>query len=87
MAEIDRYVPYDDGAVDGAAVTPQDSTDLNFTSRYIYLGVSGDVKVALESGEDITFKALSAGVLHPIHATRVYATGTTSADISIVALR
>lgn len=75
----------------GYAVTPSDSVDLTFTNtdgntvtfttRGIYLGASGDLKVDLERGGTVTFTGLSAGVIHPVAAKRIYATGTTATSI------
>lgn len=65
-------------------VTPNDSTDLASTSVGIYVGVSGDLKVTLKGGAVITFIGLSSGVIHPIAATRIWATGTTATNIVAV---
>ena len=63
------------------AITPDDATDIATVSRAIYVGVSGNVKVTLLGGEDITFVSLAAGVFHPIRATRIWSTGTTATSI------
>lgn len=64
------------------AVTPNNSTDLATYTRGLYVGVSGDVKVDLVGGStEITFVGLAAGVIHPIQAKRVYATGTSATSI------
>ena len=65
-------------------VTPHDSNNLATPSRAIYLGVAGDVKVTMLGGMDVTFKAMTAGVLHPIQVTRIWNTGTGAADILAV---
>lgn len=65
------------------AVTPSDSTDLATpNSRGLYVGVTGDV-VAIPFGgsSSVTFKALAAGVVHPIAVKRVLATNTTATNI------
>lgn len=67
-----------------AAITPNNSTDLSALTRGIYVGVSGDLKVDLYDGETVTtvtFTGLASGVIHPIRAQRVYATGTTATSI------
>ena len=69
----------------GVAVTPNDGSDLANPCRGIYVGVTGNVKVTLRGGEDVTFVGLAAGVLHGIRATRIWSTGTTAT--SIVAVR
>jgi hypothetical protein len=68
-------------AINASAVTPSDSTDLTDTSRGLYVGVSGDVKVTMAGGAAVTFVGLAAGVIHPIRASRVWSTGTTATSI------
>lgn len=67
-----------------AEITPNNSTDLTTATRGIYVGVSGDLKVDTLKGDTVTFVGLSAGVIHPIRATRIYATGTDADDIVAV---
>lgn len=51
------------------------------TSRALYIGVTGDVKVDMEqTGSGITFKAVPVGLL-PIRVKKVYKTGTTATNI------
>lgn len=66
-----------------AAITPDNSTDLSAVTRGLYVGVSGDVKVDLYDGAvtTVTFVGLASGVIHPIRARRVYATGTSATSI------
>lgn len=63
------------------AVTTDNSTDLAISTRGIYVGVSGDLKVDTVGGNTVTFVGLAAGVIHPIRAKRIYATGTTATSI------
>ena len=49
-------------------------------TRAVYVGTSGNLRVDI-GGEDITFAGVAAGVAHPLAVTRIYATGTTAADI------
>ena len=63
------------------AISPDDATDIATVSRAIYVGASGNLKVTLLGGEDITFVGLAAGVFHPIRATRIWSTGTTATSI------
>ncbi len=65
---------------DAFSVAPHDTNAFQAT-KGLYLGVSGDVRVKMKSGNIITFKGLSAGVIHPISITMVYATGTTALEI------
>ncbi|MHA2642888.1 MAG: spike base protein, RCAP_Rcc01079 family [bacterium JZ-2024 1] len=63
------------------SITPSDAADLASVPRGIYVGVSGDLRVDMSDSGTVTFKALSAGILHPISPKRVYSTGTTATDI------
>ena len=67
------------------AVTPHDTNDLAYTTRGLYVGVSGDVKVDMAgSGTAVVFTALAAGVVHPLRVTRVYDTDTDATNIVAV---
>lgn len=63
------------------AVTPNDSADLVATSKAIYVGVSGDVKLTDADGNVTTLTSLAAGVFHPVRAARIWATGTSATNI------
>lgn len=65
----------------GAAVTPNDNTDLTRPS-ILYVGLAGNVVVTTNDGEDITLVGVSGFV--PVLVSRVKSTGTTAT--SIVAL-
>lgn len=76
----------DDSYKSAKPVTPSDTTDIPMPSGYshargLYVSVSGNVKVQMADGGDMTFISLSAGVSHRIAAKRVYATGTTATGI------
>lgn len=66
-----------------AIVTPSDSVDLSHVSRALYLSAVGAVKLTTVGGETVTIASgvLAAGVLHPIRATRIFATGTDAITI------
>lgn len=68
-------------AQNAAAVTPSDSVDLTYTSRALYVGAAGDVKVTMNESGTVTFVDVVAGTLLPIRVDRVFATGTTATDI------
>ena len=71
--------------MDGAAVTPSDSADLaGGTTKGIYVGGAGALKVTTARGTELTFAAVPAGTTIRIRVTRVWSTGT--AATSIVAL-
>jgi hypothetical protein len=73
------------GATDGISVTPSDSVDLSIGfCRGILVGVSGALSVVTTSGTTVTFPTVVAGVIHPICATRIRATGTSATGIVAV---
>ena len=67
-----------------ASVTPNDSTDLSYCSRGVYVGAQGNLKVTLVGGDTVTFVGLAAGIVHPIRAMRIWSTGTTATGIIAV---
>lgn len=71
-------------AREGAAVTPNDLTDLTVLPRALYVGQGGAVAVNLAGGQNLVFAGVQGGTVLPVRAQRVLATGTTAA--SIVAL-
>ena len=64
------------------AVVPSDTIDLPAASTFIYVGVSGNVKVTMLGGEILTFANVPVG-WHPIRVTRVW-TSTTATNIIAV---
>ena len=74
-------------AHDAVLVVTSDTVDIPNTSERgccLYIGdISGgaDVKVTMESGNEATFKNVTAGSFLPILVTRVWSTGTTAAEI------
>lgn len=69
------------GSITNAAtVTPSDTTDLDAPSKWLYIGVSGDVEAILTGGQTVIFRNLSVG-FYPICATRIKAAGTTALNI------
>lgn len=67
-----------------AAVTPSNTIALPDVTRYLYVGVTGDVTVIM--AEDATqtpilFKAVPAGTFMPIAVTQVMSTGTTATNL------
>jgi hypothetical protein len=63
----------------GAAVTPHDSTAVNFDA--LYVGTGGNVKVRTHDNTDLTFNNVSNGQILPVAANLVYTTGTTASNI------
>lgn len=63
----------------GADVTPNDSVDLTFVTRQIFIGGAGNMVVDLAgNGATITFNGLQAGQTLDIAAKRIRATNTTA---------
>jgi hypothetical protein len=85
MAAVDNFSQFTRGAsgpVNGAvAVTPDNSNDLTNTTRGIYVGGAGNIKVDMADGTTVTFTAIAIGIVHPLRVKRVYATGTTATTI------
>jgi hypothetical protein len=73
-----------DPASNAAAVTPNDSTDLTYTSRALFVGGAGNLAVVMAGGQTVTFTGVTAGALLPIRASRVMSTNTTATSIVAV---
>ncbi len=69
-------------ATRAVAVTPSDSTDLEYTTRGLYIGVAGNLSVVMAGGDTVIIP-VQAG-LHPLSVSRVRATGTTATGIVAV---
>lgn len=78
-----------DPAMNIALVTPSDTVNLvdgtgsTFIARGISFGTAGDLKVTARNGQTVIIPsgALAAGIIHPVSLTRIWATGTTAANI------
>lgn len=69
-------------ALHAGAITPSDAADLAVTTRAIYVGGAGAVKLILAGDtEAITLVAVTAGQVLPVRAKRVLATGTTATGL------
>lgn len=67
--------------VNAAAVVPDDGADLATITRCIWIGAAGDLRVMMARGAaPVTFPNMTAG-WHPLRVSRIYATGTTAAEI------
>ena len=91
MAEVRQW---DTGSLRGGwsnavAVTTSDANailDQNgnaVVTNALYIGVSGDVKVLMESGQTVTFKSAPVGFLN-VRVTQVFSTGTAATNIVAV---
>lgn len=69
------------------AVSPNDSTDLSYYTRGVYVGGAGNMVVttlpssAGGTAADVTFSGLPAGIILPIRVARVKNTNTTATNI------
>ncbi len=68
-------------ASNGTAITPNDSDELAQTTRGIWVGTAGNLRVTLYNGDDVTLKSIQAGTLLPLGAKKVWSTDTTAADL------
>ncbi len=65
----------------GAAVTPNDSTDLTTSSRALWIGTGGDINLTTVDGTTLLLKNVPSGTMLPVRAARVRSTSTTASDI------
>jgi len=81
----DRYQNHTPGLESPAShafsVTPDDSNDLTDTTRAIYVGLSGDLRLTLLSGATVTLRNVASGTVLPLRATRILQTETTAAHL------
>lgn len=65
----------------GETIVPSDTTDLNFATRGVYVGMTGTVVCVLLSGDEVVLNDMQAGAIYPLRVRRVKATGTTAAGL------
>ena len=63
------------------SITPSDVADLPFVTRAVYFGGSGDLRILTAAGEDVTFLFVPQGVILPVRAKKVFASGTTATSL------
>jgi len=63
---------------DAAVIVPNDAVDLPELIRALYVGSGGDVTVKMAGGAQVTLASLPTGMLIPLRAARILATGTTA---------
>ncbi|HEY7033195.1 MAG TPA: hypothetical protein VH482_17785 [Thermomicrobiales bacterium] len=68
-------------ATRGLAITPDDSSDLPFVTRYLSVGQAGNVALIYAGDDDPVTLSLAVGPLYNFAVKRVLATGTTADDI------
>lgn len=65
----------------GFDITPSNGTDLAQVTRAVMVAGPGDLTVTLKNGDTITLPGLTPGVIYPVRAARVFATGTTATGV------
>lgn len=60
-------------------VSPNDGSDMALTTRALWVGVYGNVKVTTAEGDTVIFVGVQG--LLPVRAARVWANGTTATNI------
>ncbi len=78
---LGRRAGLESTASDAFAVTPNDGVDLAVSTRALYIGVGGNVKLTTVDGTTVTFVGLNAGQLLPVRAVRIFSTDTTATTI------
>lgn len=63
-------------ATGGAAITPSDSTVVDFNG--IYIGGAGNLAVTLYDGSVVTLTAVIVGTIYPLRVIKVMSTNTTA---------
>lgn len=64
-----------------STVAPNDTLDLPFVSRALYVGQSGSLSVEMADGGIVTFEGVPAGSMLPIRVSKVRATDTSATAI------
>lgn len=79
---MDRFSEFPTNLVaparDAAAVVPNDFADLVQLPRALFVGTAGNVAVVMAGGQSVVFENCAAGVVLPVRAARIRATGTTA---------
>jgi hypothetical protein len=81
----DEFASYQGGltapARAGAPITPSDTAELPETTRALYIGGTGSVRLRLASGDVVDFPALMGGVVYPFRVTQVMLSGTSATGL------
>ena len=68
-------------AVGADVIVPNDTVALPKSTRAIYVGTAGNLRLQFVAGDVVTLTNLQAGVIYPLRATLVLATGTTAGGL------
>jgi hypothetical protein len=85
MPAVDTFSRFQESVVspvtNAAAVTPHDTNELGYVTRAIYVGATGDVKVAMQDSGEVTFLDVPTGAVLPVRVKKVFATGTNATNL------
>lgn len=68
-------------ASEAVEISPSNNNDLEFVTRGIFVGSSGDLALKMYKGPNIILRNVQAGMVYAVRAVRVRATGTTAGDL------
>ena len=87
MSSIDRFANLSDAPDFSAksilAITPNDSTDLAFVTKALYVTADGNISIIAQEDADPVTLPVTAGQIIPIRVKRVRATGTTATVVGL----
>lgn len=80
------FAPSLDSPAEHAAAggSGDDATDLTNSTRAVFVGGAGAMKVTMVGGEAVTFTGISAGTVLPLRIKRLWATGLTASNIMLL---
>ena len=70
-----------DPLTNAVLVSPNDSADLGYTTRAVYIGTTGNMKVTMQDSGTVLFTGIPAGTTLPIRVSRIWSTTTTASTI------
>jgi hypothetical protein len=84
---VDKFNSFSDGLNSPPShvsdVTPDDAADLPVASRGVNVAGSGSLRITTVGGDTGTIHVV-AGIVFPVRATRIWATGTTATGIVVL---
>ena len=76
-----RIAGYDSPANGLETVTPNDSAELTYISRALWVGTAGNISVRMADGSTAILASVPAGTLLPIRVRGVNSTNTTAGSM------
>lgn len=67
--------------IEAFPVAPSNSANLTHVTRALYVGSTGDVRLELVDGSEVTFRAMQAGMMYPLRVRKVFRGGTTADNL------